>query len=248
MIESWSCLGGAQALEWDWASAQKSFLHGIDLGVHASVSRRYALFLAALGRFDEASHHLAIAQQIDPFTNRQKVARTKFLHLTRQYDEALRQSAGPLVYGPLPLEARSLLALMAAHVGDKQRARHWIESIRAEAAAHLPMMVTIAEVFASIGEKEEAQQIVRTFNLLSLDAAVSRFRQALLSVALADGEQALDFLKLAVEDREAELVWIGVEPRLDTMRANPAFHELLGQVAPYLVRNVPGESRLREPG
>jgi TolB-like protein/tetratricopeptide (TPR) repeat protein len=248
MIESWSCLGGAQALEGDWANAQKSFLHGIDLGVHASVSRRYALFLAALGRFDESSHHLAIAQQIDPFTNRQKVARAKFLHLTRQYDEALRQSAGPLLYGPLPLEARSLLALMAAHVGDKQRARHWIESIRAEAAAHLPMMVTIAEVFASIGEKEEAQQIVRTFNLLSLDAAVSRFRQALLSVALADGEQALDFLKLAVEDREAELVWIGVEPRLDTMRANPAFHELLGQVAPYLVRNVPGESRLREPG
>ena len=63
MIESYSCLGGAQALEWDWDNAEKSFLHGKDLGMHAHAARRYGLFLTALGRFDEASHHLATAQQ-----------------------------------------------------------------------------------------------------------------------------------------------------------------------------------------
>ena len=35
MIESYSCLGGAQALEWDWINAERSFLHGINLGMHA---------------------------------------------------------------------------------------------------------------------------------------------------------------------------------------------------------------------
>src|SRR3984957_20313362 len=179
MIESYSCLGGAQALEWDWINAEKSFLHGINLGMHAHAARRFGLFLTALGRFDEAAHHFAAAQQIDPFSNRQKVARAKFLHLTRRYEEGLRPLSEPLLYGPLPVEARGLLAVMAANQGENERAKQLIESIRPDSAAQLPMMAGIAEVLALLGEKEEANQIARAFRLLSVDAGISRFRQAL---------------------------------------------------------------------
>ena len=232
MIESYSCLGGAQALEWDWTNAEKSFLHGIDLGVHASAARRYGLFLTALGRFDEASHHFATAQQIDPFSNRQKAALAKFLHLTRRYEEGLRPLSEPLIYGPLPVEARSLMALMAAHQGDKERAKQLIESIRPDSAAQLPMMAWIAEVLALIGETEEANHITRSFKLLSLDAGMSRFRQALLSAVLEDRDGAMSFLRLAVEEREAELVWIGVEPRFDSIRRTSEFQALMRRVVP----------------
>ena len=232
MIESYSCLGGAQALEWDWINAEKSFLHGMDLGTHASAARRYGLFLTALGRFDEASHHFATAQQIDPFSNRQKVAQAKFLHLTRRYEEGLRPLVEPLMYGPLPVEARSLLALMAAHQGEKERAKQLIESIRADSAAQLPMMAGIVEVLALIGEREEANQIARAFRLLSVDSAISRFRQALLSVALEDSDGAISFLRLAAEENEAELVWLGVEPRFDPIRKLSAFEALVSTVLP----------------
>jgi TolB-like protein len=232
MIESYSCLGGAQALEWDWINAEKSFLHGMDLGMHASAARRYGLFLTTLGRFDEASHHFATAQQIDPFSNRQKVARAKFLHLTRRYEEGLRPLSQPLIYGPLPVEARSLLALMAAHQGEKERAKQLIESIRPDSAAQLPMMAGIAEVLALIGEKDEANQIASAFRLLSVDAGISRFRQALLSVASGDKNGAISFLRLSVEEHEAELVWLGVEPRFDPIRKMSAFEALVSTVAP----------------
>jgi TolB-like protein len=232
MIESYSCLGGAQALEWDWINAEKSFLHGMDLGTHASAARRYGLFLTALGRFDEASHHFATAQQIDPFSNRQKVARAKFLHLTRRYEKGLRPLSEPLMYGPLPVEARSLLALMAAHQGEKERAKQMIESIRPDSAAQLPMMAGIAEVLALIGEKDEANHIARTFKLLSVDAAVSRFRQALLSIALDDTEGAMSFLRLSAEEHEAELVWLAVEPRFDPLRKTGAFSAMVRTIVP----------------
>jgi TolB-like protein/tetratricopeptide (TPR) repeat protein len=232
MIESYSCLGGAQALEWDWINAEKSFLHGMELGTHASAARRYGLFLTALGRLDEASHHFATAQQIDPFSNRQKAARAKFLHLTRRYEEGLRPLSQPLIYGPLPVEARSLLAVMAAHQGDKERAKQLVESIRPDSAAQLPMMAGIAEVLALIGEREEANQIARAFRLLSVDAGISRFRQALLSVALDDRDGAMSFLRLSVEEHEAELVWLGVEPRFDPIRKMSAFEALANTVVP----------------
>ena len=79
MIEPYSCLGVAQALEWNWQDAEASFQHGASIGLQVSAARRYGLFLTAMGRFDEASHHLEIAQQIDPFANRQKAARMRFL-------------------------------------------------------------------------------------------------------------------------------------------------------------------------
>jgi TolB-like protein len=231
-IESYSCLGSAQAVEWDWENAEKSFLHGHGLGFQVSASRRYGLFLAALGRYDEASHHLEAAQRIDPFSNRQKVARLKFLHLKRRFDEGLGQLSEPLLYGPLPLEARFLLALMAAQAGKKDQAKQLIDTIRPTSGAELPMMAGVAEVLALIGDMEQANQIARGFRILSLDAAISRFRQALLSVALGDAEGALSFLKLAVEDDEAELVWIGVDPRFDPIREMAGFRALAHKVIP----------------
>jgi TolB-like protein len=233
MIESHSCLAGALALEWDWEGAEKSFLHGMSLGWHTSVSRRYALFLAALGRWDEALHHLESAAQIDPFSNRQKVAWAKFLQLTRRYEEGLRSLSEPLLYGPIPVEARFLRALMAAQIGNHDQARQLVDGIRSATSAELPMMAGIAEVLALSGDGEQAQRIIESFKLLSLDAAVSRFRQALLSLALGDGEGAISFLQLAVEDREAELVWVGVDPRFDSIRQSAEFGEIAGKVNPH---------------
>jgi hypothetical protein len=96
----------------------------------------------------------------------------------------------------------------------------------------LPMMAGIAEVLALIGDKEEASQIARSLKLLSVDAPISRFRQALLALAMGDSEGALSFLTLAVEEREAELVWIGVDPRLDSIRQTAGFKDLARKVGP----------------
>jgi len=231
-IESYSCLGSAQALEWDWENAEKSFLRGQGLGFQVSASQRYGLFLAALGRFDEASHHLEAVQRIDPFSNRQKIARTKFLQIRGRFEEGLRQLSGPLIYGSIPVEARFLCALMAAHLGKNEQARQLIESIRSAYGAELPMMAGIAEVLAMIGDKEGANRLARGLKLLSMDAPISRFRQALLSLAMGDSEGALSFLTLAVEEREAELVWIAVDPRFDSIRRTTGFQALAHKVVP----------------
>jgi TolB-like protein/tetratricopeptide (TPR) repeat protein len=231
-IESHSCLGSAQALEWDWENAEKSFLRGQGLGFQVSASRRYGLFLAALGRYDEALPHLEAAQHIDPFSNRQKVARAKFFHIRRRFEEGLRQLSEPLIYGPIPVEARFLCALMAAHLGKDDQARQLIESIRSASGSELPMMAAIAEVLALTGDKEEASRIARGLKLLSADAPISRFRQALLAMAMGDSEGALSFLTFAVEEREAELVWIGVDPRFDSIRQTAAFKALAHKVIP----------------
>jgi hypothetical protein len=105
--------------------------------------------------------------------------------------------------------------------------------MRPASAAELPMMAAIAEVLALSGDGEQARRMVQGFSLLSLDTAISRFRQALLSLALGEKQNALSLLELAVEDREAELVWLGVDPRLDSLRQTTSFVEICGKVNPH---------------
>jgi hypothetical protein len=184
-----------------------------------------------MGRFDEASHPLEIAQRVDPFSNRQKVARTKFLHLTRRYEEGVHQLSELSIYGPLPVEAQFFVALMSAHFGMQDQAKKLARSIRPASGAELPMMAGVAEVLALSGEMEQARQIVLDHKIFSQQTEISRFRQALLAVALGDNERSLSLLTSAVENREAELVWIGVDPRFDPIREQPMFNELVNKVS-----------------
>ncbi len=232
MVDPHATLGSALALQWDWEGAEKSFLHGLSLGTHVPALRDYALFLTALKRFDEASQYLGAAERIDPFSHRQKVARAKFLHLTRRYSEAIHLWSGPLIHGPLPLEARFYLALMSAAVGDITKAKQLVEDIRPDSGAQLAIMAGISEVLALSGEIEEARKIETGLNLLAPDSSLRRYRQALLAIALGDKERALGFLSVAVKAREPELVWIGVEPRFDPLRLESEFKDLVKTVIP----------------
>ena len=51
-------------------------------------------------------------------------------------------------------------------------------------------------------------------------------------MAMGDSEGALSFLTLAVEEREAELVWIAVDPRFDAIRKTTGFQALVHKVLP----------------
>lgn len=230
MFGCYCSLASAQALEWEWFRAEESFARALRLGLHTVTSRLYSLFCAARGRFDEGLHHMEMAQRVDPFSYRQKVARAKFFHLTRRYEEGVGQLLGPLLYGPQPLEARLCGAVMLAHLGKTEEAKQTADSLRADAGAQPAMMAGIAEVLALSGEMDAARKIATDFHLLASSPPISGFRQALLALALGEAESAVQFLTAAAKAREAELVWIDVDPRFDSAREHPAFAGVVQQV------------------
>ena len=128
---------------------------------------------------------------------------------------------------------------MCALAGSKDQARQLAEGIRPASGAELPMMAGVAEILALSGATDQAGRIVQSFQLLSPQTAISRFRQALLTVALGDGDGALALVTQSVNDREAEAVWLGVDPRFDSLRERPAFQELVPRVFPEIADREP---------
>ena len=225
-----ACMGSVLALEWKWGDAENSFQKALGLGEHAGTYRQYALVLAALGRFAEAWSYLHKAQRIDPFSYRQKAAYTKLLHLARDYDQGMKQISEQLVYGPLPLESDIYRAMMLISLDRLDEAQQIAEGLRDRVAADPVMMSAVAEVLAMCGHTGTALQIARDYNLLSGNSPISKFRQALLSLALDHAENAISLLYAAYQEREAELIWLARDPRLDTIREDARFAMLLNEV------------------
>jgi len=225
-------MGCALALSWEWSAAENNFQQALTLGQHRGTYRQYALFLAALGRFDEAWNYLQKAQQIDPFSYRQKVVYTKLLHLSRNYDQAAKNISEQLVYGPLPIESEIYQAMMLISLDRRDEAKHLAQSLQYKAGAQPALMSAVAEVLAMCGQTSAASRIAGEYSIFSANSPISKFRQALLALALGTSENAIALLYAAYEEREAELVWLAHDPRLDVIRDDPRFMTLLNEVMP----------------
>jgi hypothetical protein len=77
------------------------------------------------------------------------------------------------------------------------------------------------------GRAEEAKAIMEVLLKRAGRQFVSPYGVASYFAVAGDLPQALDWLERAYEQRDGTLVWIKVHPRLDPLRGEPRFRELL---------------------
>jgi TolB-like protein/tetratricopeptide (TPR) repeat protein len=226
--EALATKGSALALAWDWGGAEEAFRQAAKLGFCVSSARQFAMFLTLLGRFDDAWPYLHRAQLTDPFSYLQKAACAKFFYMTGRHQEAFELFSEPLKYGPWPLDVQLYLALIHANLGQFDEARRLAQLILRDGGTQMPLRAGVTEILARCGD--DAAPMAHEHKLLAADAPLSRYRQALLSMTLGDSEGALSLLSRALEDKEAELPWLAVDPRFAPIRLNARFAEIVSKV------------------
>ena len=132
--------------------------------------------------------------------------------------------------GPLPVESEIYRAMMLISLDRRDEAKQLARGLVSKAGAQPVLMSAIAEILAMCGQTAAADRIARDYNLFSENSPISKFRQALLSLALENSEKAMSLLSAACEEREAELIWLAHDPRLDRVRADRRFGPLLAEV------------------
>jgi TolB-like protein/Tfp pilus assembly protein PilF len=230
MIEAHSAMACVLAMEWNWKEAETNFKRALELGSHHGTYRQLATFLAALGRFDEAWSYLQIAQQIDPFSYRQKASYARLLFWSRRYKEAAEHFSKPLMYGPLPPEVLKYHALVQVQLGHGEEAKKIAQTMQRSVGAQSLFQNAIAEIYALSGDRTRAAEIVEEFGLLNPAHPNSKFRKAGLSLALGDANKAISLLSESWEQREAELPWLAVDARFDPIRERPRVDKILRSV------------------
>src|SRR5277367_2231271 len=146
----------------------------------------------------------------------QQAAKLGFCVSSARHQEAFEVFSEPLKHGPLPLDVQLYLALIHANLEQFDEARRLAQLILRNGGSQMPLRAGVAEILARCGDN--AAPMAHEHKLLSSGAPLSRYRQALLSIALGDSEGALSLLSSAFEDKEAELPWLAVDPRFDPIR------------------------------
>lgn len=178
--------------------------------------------LLALGRFDEALIEIDRALKLDPLSVLMHNVKGTIYYYSRRYDDAVRQFHKTVeLDGEGSLWPRLRLAGAYAQKGMFEEAeKHFLKArVIAQPVSELRM----AYAYAINGKRREAAKISDRWKRTHSPG----YDVAVLHTALGNAATALDILEQIYRDGNANLVYLGVDPRLDPLRAQPRFQELL---------------------
>jgi TolB-like protein/DNA-binding winged helix-turn-helix (wHTH) protein len=95
-----------------------------------------------------------------------------------------------------------------------------------------PVIAAHAYIAGVCGQPSRALEDLRRFDDIARNRFVTSYGYALIFAGLREKEQALIWLRKAVEERSHWLVWIRVDPRFDALRSDTRFQQLVGTVFP----------------
>jgi predicted Zn-dependent protease len=186
--------------------------------------------LGEYGRIEDAMAEIATAQKLDPLSATVRVAKAKILLVAHRYDDAIKQSQAAIDLAPDFASAFSVLA--QAYLFNKQpgegieAAKKYVDLSAGSGWAKLEL----AFAYATAGSRAEAERIAR--ETIALRDRFSPYDMATIYAAWGETDSALQWLRQAVEQRSVDVVWIRVDPRLDNVRPDPRFQEILKKMTP----------------
>jgi TolB-like protein/Tfp pilus assembly protein PilF len=231
----------------NWAGAEKEFRKALELNPnYAPAHQFYADYLKALGRFDEALIQMKQASEIDPLSLAINTGIGHVLYLSRQYDLAIEQYRKSVQMDPTFVQARLWFGRPYLQKGMYEEAIYELEeAVKLSGGSNISLAV-LGHAYASAGRRAEAKKILDDLLERSKGHYVPSYWIALVYIGLSDKEKAFEWLERAYEDRSSWLVWMKVEPRFDSLRADARFDSLLqrmGLAAPGSVATSSLEER-----
>jgi len=218
----------AMAYERDWASAEKEYKRAIELNPNYPTAHQwYAEFLAAMGRSDEAISEIHRAQELDPLSLITNAAEGFINYYAHRYDQATAQLQKLLELDEHFWPARWFLGRAYVAQGNYREAIAEFEKARTLPGDSTGVIIELGYAYAVSGKRAEARKMIGELMEQSKRNYVSPYGIAMIYVGLGDKVQAFNWLQKAHEERTWDLVYLKVDPKLDSLRPDPRFAELL---------------------
>ena len=230
LADAHAALGAVRFLyDWDWASAEEQLTSAIELA-QASVDAHlwYGVFLGQMGRSTEAIGEMERAERLDPLSIPVHINAGWVYYIARQNDRAVAQWRKALDLDPNlgTIHTSIWLGYMA-----QGSAPGPLANLDKAVEGGSPLdLATVAGIQAMRGKRTEAEQVLSKLETLSDSRYICSYEIATARAALGQRDQALRWLRRAVDDRSVCIPDLKTDPRLDALRSDPRFQALLKEV------------------
>ncbi|HEY0459907.1 MAG TPA: tetratricopeptide repeat protein [Pyrinomonadaceae bacterium] len=242
--EAYASLAFAQhGGNFEWSESERNFQTALRLNPNVAETHVwYSIKLTTEGRFTAGINHATRAVELDPQTPFNQHNLGWILYYARQFDKSLRQYQKTAAMFPFYPLAHYGLAWVLRYLGRFEEAvgaANRAQELMRESIFSLHVQ---GQTFAAAGMREQAEVNLEKLERLSEKQFVSPYHTALIYAFLDDREKALRLLESCSITSEAWLVWLGVEPAFDTLRADPRFKAVLARTGnPILGRDQSSE-------
>jgi len=218
-----------QNYDWDWQTSEREFRRAIELNPnYATAHHWYAEHLTWLGRFDEALRESERARQLDPLSLIIAADNGAILYYSRQYDRSIAQFLAVRALDPNFPRAYMIEAAYEQK-GSFADALTNLEKLQTFGDANWTL-AELAYCYGRSGQQAQAQRILE--KLLEMDRH-HQIEPAPILVAylgLGNKDKALVYLEKAYLQHSNILATLKVEPRMDALRDDARFQDLLQRV------------------
>ena len=212
------------SIDHDFAEAERSFRLALQLDPNnADGYSGLAFQMMALGRMVEAEEYYIRALELEPVSLTLNRGYGAFLQTARRYDESVAQLTKTIDLDPTFVLAYLTLANTYQLQGKYSEAVEAYAKGR-EAAGNRSAATQMRDSFTKGGWKG----FISELNISFQDRP--RYVKAAQFVTLGENQAALDELEKAYEERDSFVSLINVDPRVDALRNEPRFKELVKKI------------------
>jgi eukaryotic-like serine/threonine-protein kinase len=216
---------------WDWKGAEEEFRRSLQLNPgYANAHHWYAHLLISAGRTDEGLAESQKALELDQLSPIMNTHLGWHYFFARQYDQAFDQLRKTLELDPAYGLAFWYTGWAYEQTGKPGKAIEQMLRARELLKGNLIVEADLAHAYAIAGNKSEARKILAELRSFSSQRYVNPYEIALIHVGLGEKEQALQELDHALQDRSDLMIYLKLDPRMDPIRSDLRFKELVRKV------------------
>ncbi len=217
--------------DWDWTTGEKEFRRAIELNPNYVTARYwFADHLARLGREEESIREAQRALEIDPLSLTTNFMLAWVCFFARRYDDAVNQARKTIELGPRFVPGYRVLGWVHEERGEYDQALAAHSKASELSDGNLDFRAQLGRPHALAGRKDEARKVLAELTARAESESVAALDLATLHAALGDVPSALAWLSRACDQHDDHVPYIKVNPRLDSLRPEPGFQDLLRRV------------------
>jgi TolB-like protein/tetratricopeptide (TPR) repeat protein len=216
--------------DWNWSAAEAEFRRAIELDPRYVTAReQYAFYLTAMGRFREAVVEARQAQELDPLSRVTNLSLGWILWFAGEYDEVMALAGKMNEFEEGFFGTHWILG--GVHMAKHEYANACREIEKAVELGGGPMVVArLAQARGLAGDSAKAREGLERLRAISVETFVPAFAYAIVYSGLGENDQAFECLDQACRERNANLVYLNVDPTLQSLRSDPRYGKLLARV------------------
>jgi TolB-like protein/DNA-binding winged helix-turn-helix (wHTH) protein/Flp pilus assembly protein TadD len=214
--------------DWDLDTAEKEFNRAIEVAPSYSCAREErANFLAFVGRRAEALAESENNDKIDPGPS-SAMSKAAIYYQLRDYQGLLEAGRKGVASNPNEWTQHANLGAGFEGTGKLLEAIAEFQQAVELSDGDQDATASLADAYAKIGRKAEAEKILLDLQRRSKTVNVSPYTIATVYAGLGNKDKSLEFLEKAFREKSLEASWhLKADRRLDNLRSDPRFQSLL---------------------